>query len=105
MKKIVCELCEGTKFTKENGMFVCHGCGTRYTAEEARGMMREVEGDAPVVTGAPVVGAPMGNPNQQQIDNMLLLASTAFEADNNQEAENYCNQVIALDAITIKHGF
>ncbi len=102
MKKIVCELCEGTEFTKENGMFVCHGCGTRYTAEEARGMMREVEGDAPVVTGAPVVGAPMGNPNQQQIDNMLLLASTAFEADNNQEAENYCNQVIALDAMNYK---
>lgn len=102
MKKIVCELCEGTEFTKENGMFVCHGCGTRYTAEEARGMMREVEGDAPVVTGAPVVGVPVGNPNQQQIDNMLLLASTAFEADNNQEAETYCNQVIALDAMNYK---
>ena len=43
MKKIVCELCEGTEFTKENGMFVCHGCGTRYSAEEARRMMREVE--------------------------------------------------------------
>ena len=102
MKKIVCELCEGTEFTKENGMFVCHGCGTRYTAEEARGMMREVEGDAPVVTGTPVVGAPAGNPNQAQIDNILVLATTAYEAQNYAEAENYCNQAIVLDAMCYK---
>lgn len=102
MKKIVCELCEGTEFTKENGMFVCHGCGTRYTAEEARGMMREVDGDAPVVTGAPVAGAPMGNPNQAQIDNILVLATTAYEAQNYAETENYCNQAIVLDAMCYK---
>lgn len=102
MKKIVCELCEGTEFTKENGMFVCHGCGTRYTAEEARGMMREVEGDAPVVTGAPVVAAPVGNQNQQQIDNLLVLATNAFESSNNQEAENYCNRAIELDVTCYK---
>ncbi len=102
MKRIVCELCEGTEFTKENGMFVCHGCGTRYTAEEARGMMREVEGDAPVVTGAPVVGVPAGNPNQAQIDNILVLATTAYEAQNYTEAENYCNRAIELDAMCYK---
>lgn len=44
MKKIVCELCECMEFTKEGGMFICNSCGTKYTAEEARGMMREVEG-------------------------------------------------------------
>ena len=31
MKKIVCELCDGTEFVKEGGMFVCQGCGTKYT--------------------------------------------------------------------------
>ena len=102
MKKIVCELCEGTEFTKENGMFVCQGCGTKYSAEEARSMMREVEGDAPVSTGAPVVGAPMGNPNQAQIDNILVLATTAYEAQNYAEAENYCNRAIELDAMCYK---
>ena len=96
MKKIVCELCECTEFTKDNGMFVCQGCGTKYTAEEAKGMMREVEGAAPVSTGAPV-GVPVGNPNQQQIDNLLVLASNAFEASNNEETEGYCNRIIELD--------
>ena len=105
MKKIVCELCEGTEFTKENGMFVCHGCGTRYTAEEAKNMMREVEGAAPVVTGASVVGVPVVNPNQQQLENILILASTAYEASNLQEAENYCNKAIELDATSYKAWF
>lgn len=102
MKKIVCELCEGMEFTKEGGMFVCNSCGTKYTAEEARGMMREVEGAGPAVTGGAPAAVPMGNPNQQQLDNILLLASSAYEADNKAEAENYCNQAIVLDAMCYK---
>lgn len=102
MKKIVCELCEGMEFTKEGGMFVCNSCGTKYTAEEARGMMREVEGAGPAVTGGAPAAVPMGNPNQQQLDNILLLASSAYEADNKAEAENYCNQAIVMDAMCYK---
>ena len=108
MKKIVCELCEGMQFDKVDGRFVCKGCGTSYSAEEARGMMREVEGeDVPVATGAPAPAAsmPQGNPNQQQLDNILMLATTAYEADNNKEAENYCNQAIVLDAMCYKAWF
>ena len=101
MKKIVCELCEGTVFDKVDGRFVCKGCGTSYSVEEAKSMMQEVEGETPVGTGAPV-SMPQGNPNQQQIDNILLLASSAYEADNKAEAENYCNQAIVLDATCYK---
>ena len=102
MKKIVCELCEGTQFDKVDGRFVCKGCGTSYSAEEARGMMREVEGEEPVATGAPTVSMPQANPNQQQLDNILMLASSAYEADNKREAENYCNQAIVIDAMCYK---
>lgn len=105
MKKIVCELCESTDFVKDGGMFVCQGCGTKYTAEEAKGMMHEVEGAAPVSSGTPVSSATMGNPNQQQIENILILASTAYEASNLQEAENYCNKAIELDATSYKAWF
>ena len=103
MKKIVCELCEGTVFDKVDGRFVCKGCGTSYSAEEARGMMREVEGEEPVATGASVM--PQANPNQQQLDNILMLATSSYEADNNAEAENYCNQAIVLDAMCYKAWF
>lgn len=103
MKKIVCELCESMDFVKDGGMFICQGCGTKYTAEEAKGMMREVEGTAPAV-GTPSV-VPVVNPNQQQIENILILASTAYEASNLQEAENYCNKAIELDATSYKAWF
>lgn len=102
MKKIVCELCEGIEFTKEGGMFVCQGCGTKYSVEEAKSMMREVEGSAPVSNGTPVTAVPMGNHNQAQIDNILLLASNAYSASNNEETEKYCNRAIELDATCYK---
>lgn len=98
MKKIVCDLCEGTEFIKENGMFVCQGCGTKYSLDEAKSMMQEVEGEAtPVVAAAPAMS--VGNPNQAQIDNILVLATTAYEAQNCAEAESYCNKAIELDAM------
>lgn len=99
MKKIVCELCDGTEFVKEGGMFICQGCGTKYTAEEAKSMMKEVEG------GSAVVDVPAGNPNQQQIENLLLLASNAYSASNNEETEKYCNRAIEYDAMCYKAWF
>lgn len=102
MRKIVCELCDGTEFKKENGMFVCLGCGTRYSAEEARGMMREMGGDAPISSGGPAAVASTGNPNQAQIDNILVMATTAYEAKNYADAENYCDKAIELDATCYK---
>ncbi len=109
MKKIVCELCEGNQFVKENGMFVCQGCGTSYSLEEAKGMMKEVDGEETSTVTAPTSGAPQPvpqvNPNQQQLDNILLLASSAYEADNKAEAENYCNQAIVIDAMCYKAWF
>ena len=104
MKKIVCELCEGTVFDKVDGRFVCKGCGTSYSVEEAKSMMQEVEGEEPVA-GSPVVSMPQSNANQQQLDNILMLASSAYEADNKAEAENYCNQAIVIDAMCYKAWF
>lgn len=104
-KRIVCELCEGTQFEKVNGRFACKGCGTSYSIEEARGMMSEVGDEVSVETDVPIVSMPQFNSNQQQVDNLLVLASTAYDADNNKEAEAYCNRVIELDAMCYKAWF
>lgn len=45
MKKIVCEMCECTEFVKENGLFVCQDCGCKYSIEDAKKLMREIEDD------------------------------------------------------------
>ena len=50
MKRIVCEMCGSHGFMKADGMMVCQGCGTKYTTEEAKKMMVEVEGEAAPVT-------------------------------------------------------
>ena len=39
MKAIVCELCGSKDFIKQNGMYVCQHCGTKYDLEEAKKLM------------------------------------------------------------------
>jgi uncharacterized Zn finger protein (UPF0148 family) len=43
MKQIVCEMCGGKELLKQDGVFVCQSCGTKYSAEEAKKMMVEVD--------------------------------------------------------------
>ena len=44
MKQLVCEMCGGTDLVKDAGVFTCQTCGCKYSVEEARKMMVEVEG-------------------------------------------------------------
>lgn len=41
MKQIVCEMCGNNDLIKQDGVYVCQYCGTKYTVEEARKMMVE----------------------------------------------------------------
>ena len=98
MKKVVCELCECNEFVKDEGMFICQGCGTKYTLAEAKALMVEVEDGAPAPAPSP---APTVNISQQ-IDNLLVLAENAFGACNNSEAEGYCDRILELDVTFYK---
>lgn len=42
MKKMVCEICESQSIKKENGVFVCQECGTEYSLEDAKKLLKEV---------------------------------------------------------------
>lgn len=46
MKRIVCEMCESTDFIKMDGLFVCQECGCKYSMEEAKKMMKEIDDEA-----------------------------------------------------------
>ncbi len=51
MKAIKCELCGNNDLIKQDGMFVCQYCGTKYTIEEAKKLIIDVT--SPVsITGA-----------------------------------------------------
>lgn len=43
MKALKCEMCSGNDFVKQDGLYVCQFCGTKYTADEARKLMIEGE--------------------------------------------------------------
>ena len=38
MKALTCEMCGSTNLLKDNGVFVCQSCGTKYSVEEAKKM-------------------------------------------------------------------
>ena len=41
MKQLTCEMCGSTDLMKQDGVFVCQSCGTKYSVEEAKKMMVE----------------------------------------------------------------
>ena len=92
MKKLVCEMCEGTDFLKDGGVFVCQTCGCKYSLEEAKKMMSDAPAGATGTSAGPVTVD-----NSAAISNYLTMAQNAMEADNNEEAENYANKIIELD--------
>ncbi len=88
MKQLTCEMCGSTNLLKEDGVFVCQSCGTKYSVEEAKKMM--VEGTVEVVGTVKV-------DNSDKIDNYLRMAQSAMDSSNNKEAEEYCNKIIEMD--------
>lgn len=90
MKQLTCELCGSTELIKQDGFFVCQGCGTKYSPEEARKLLAEA-GDAP---------APQSVTKQdhsEDIARLLNLASNAFEVRNFDETLTYTARILELD--------
>lgn len=52
MKQLTCEMCGGNDLVKQDGVFVCQHCGTKYSVEEAKKLMIEgpveIKGDVKV---------------------------------------------------------
>ena len=45
MKKMICEICGSQKIKKDNGVFVCQDCGTEYSLEEAKKLLKEINNE------------------------------------------------------------
>jgi len=86
MKKIVCEMCNSTDLVKQDGLYVCQYCGTKYSIEEARKLMVDEDGVVTVKVD-----------DSSKIDNYLAMAQRALDSSNNKEAESYCNKILEVD--------
>ena len=88
MKQLTCEMCGSTDLLKQDGVFVCQTCGTKYSVEEAKKMMIE---------GTVNVSGTVKVDNTDKIKNYLEMAKSAYDAGNKGEAESYCNRIIEIE--------
>ena len=79
MKQLVCEMCGSTDLIKQDGVFVCQSCSTKYSVEEAKKLM--VEGTVKI-------------DNSERINNLLKLARTAKDEDDSTNAAKYYSLIL-----------
>lgn len=92
MKAIVCEMCSSQDMVKQDGFFVCQSCGTRYSLEEARKLMVEVEGAVKI-------------DNSDFVRRYLENARRAMSKEDWPEVEKYYNMVEQNDPTNIEAIF
>lgn len=89
MKALVCEMCGSKDLIKQDGVFVCQHCGTKYSTEEARKMMFEGTVD--------VSGSTVKIDDSDRLSNLYKLARRAKEEHNAANAQKYYDE-IAVEA-------
>lgn len=75
MKAIVCEMCSSHEFKKEDGLFICEHCGTKYSVEEAKKLMVEID-------------------NSKKMANLYERARKSLEVDDLEHAAEYYKQIL-----------
>jgi uncharacterized Zn finger protein (UPF0148 family) len=88
MKKTNCELCGDNQLIKQDGVYVCQNCGTKYSVEEAQKMMAdnviERAGSAKV-------------DSSDKLSNLYQLARRAKNDNNAESAAKYYDMILIDD--------
>jgi len=92
MAALVCDLCGGKLVMGAGGIAVCDSCGMEHSADRMKEKVQEIKGTVRV-------------DNTHMIENYLEMANNAYDADNNVEAESYCNKIIEIDPKNYKAWF
>ena len=95
MAQIVCDVCGGD-LLKDGEFFVCQTCGCKYSLEEVRRKL--TGGGAPAPAAAPAAPAAVQVSNAAQVENLMKMAQSAYDSKNYAKAEDFCDQVIAMDS-------
>lgn len=84
MKAIVCEMCSSNDVIKQDGLYVCQSCGTKYTTEDAVKLMVDISGSSVKVD------------ETDRQASYRKLAREARKMENVQKANEYYNQLVRL---------
>ena len=96
MRQLTCEMCGGNDLVKQDGVFICQTCGTKYSVEEAKKMM--VEGTVDV-TGTVTIDSSV------ELRNLYELARRAKNDNNSANAQMYYSQIIVKDPSSWEANF
>ncbi len=94
MKRLTCEMCGGTDLIKQDGVFVCQNCGTKYSVEEAKKLM--VEGTVEVKGTVDVKGT-VSIDSSKDLKNLYQAARNAREAGDAASAIKQYENISAID--------
>ena len=84
MKAIVCEMCGSQDLVKQDGMYVCQSCGTKYSPDEAKKLMVEVTGTVKV-------------DNTDRLNNLFQAARQARDSNDAENAAKYYDMIMQED--------
>ena len=87
MAALVCDLCGGKLVMGAGGIATCDSCGMEHGPDRMKEKIQEIKGVVSV-------------DNTHMVANYLEMANNAYNADNNSEAESYCNKIIEIDPTT-----
>lgn len=82
MKALVCEMCGSQDMVKQDGLFVCQCCHTKYSVEEAKKLM--LEGSVKIDRSG-------------ELENLIKAARNAREAEDADSALKHYEKINALD--------
>lgn len=88
MQAMVCELCGSNDIVKQDGVYVCQHCGTKYSVEEARKLIGVVQID-----------------KSKDTENYLMLARRAKSENNSANAAKYYDMVLQNDPTNWEASF
>lgn len=81
MKALTCEMCASRDIIKQDGLYICQHCGTKYSVEEAKKLLF----DEPV---------PVKIDSTESQKKLYHLARRAFENNDYEQAEKYYNLIL-----------
>lgn len=96
MKALTCEMCGSTNILKQDGVFVCQSCGTKYSVEEAKKMM---------VEGTVSIEGTVKIDDSSELKNLYEVARRAREMENASNAEKYYDMILVKDPTSWEASF
>ena len=98
MKQLVCEMCDGTAWTKQDGFFICQGCGMKYSVDEAKKLMVDVEEKgSEEVPAVEIAVQPSESLADRELKNLYQAAKNAMEVNDSEMALKHYERISVLD--------